>query len=59
MVASLREGQSLTLDEVVAHCTDKLGKFKIPKKLVITDQPLPRTPAGKVLKRLLREKIVN
>ncbi|MCP4628874.1 MAG: hypothetical protein GY850_36005 [bacterium] len=59
VVASLREGQSLTLDEVVAHCTDKLGKFKIPKKLVITDQPLPRTPAGKVLKRLLREKIVN
>jgi fatty-acyl-CoA synthase len=59
VVANLKEGQSLTLDEVVAHCTGKLGKFKIPRKLVITDQPLPRTPAGKVLKRLLREKIVN
>ncbi|MFQ5578651.1 MAG: long-chain fatty acid--CoA ligase, partial [Anaerolineae bacterium] len=56
VVARLKEGQSLTLDEVVAHCAGKLGKYKIPKKLVLTDQPLPRTPAGKVVKRVLREK---
>jgi len=54
-VARLKEGQPLTFEDVVAHCTGKLGKYKIPKKLVITDQPLPRNPTGKVLKRLLRE----
>lgn len=54
VVARLKQGQSLTLADVVAHCTGKLGKFKLPKKLVLTDQPLPRTPVGKVLKRLLR-----
>jgi fatty-acyl-CoA synthase len=58
-VARLKEGQSLTLDEVAAHCAGKLGKYKIPKKLVITDQPLPRNPAGKVLKRVLRDKMAG
>jgi len=58
-VARLKEGQSLTLDDVVTHCTGKLGKYKIPKKLVITDQPLPRNPTGKVLKRVLREKMAG
>lgn len=58
-MARLKEGQSLTLDEVAAHCTGKLGKYKIPKRLVITDQPLPRNPAGKVLKRFLREKMAG
>ncbi len=57
VVARLKEDQSLTLDDVVAHCTGKLAKFKIPKKLVITEEPLPRNPTGKVLKRFLREKM--
>ncbi|MFQ5401095.1 MAG: AMP-binding protein [Anaerolineae bacterium] len=57
VVARLKEGASLTLEEVVAYCTGKLAKFKIPKKLIITDQPLPRTAAGKVLKRAVREQV--
>ncbi len=56
-VARLKEGQSLALEEMIAHCTGKLGKYKIPKKLVITDQPLPRTPTGKMMKRILRERV--
>ncbi len=55
-VVRLKQGQSLTLGEVVAHCSGKLGKYKIPKKLVLTEEPLPRTPTGKLLKRVLREK---
>jgi acyl-CoA synthetase (AMP-forming)/AMP-acid ligase II len=50
------EGQALTLDEIVAHCSDRLAKYKIPKRLILTDEPLPRNPAGKLLKRVLREK---
>lgn len=59
VVARLKEGQSLTLDDVVAYCTGKLGKYKIPKRLIITDQPLPRNPTGKLLKRVLREKVAS
>lgn len=58
-VVRLKEGQSLTLDEVVAHCNSKLGKYKIPKRLVLTNEPLPRNPTGKLLKRVLRERHTN
>ncbi len=54
-VARLKEGETLTLEEVAAHCAGKLGRYKIPRKLVLIDEPLPRTPSGKVLKRALRE----
>lgn len=54
VVARLKEGQSLTMAEVVAHCQGRLARYKIPRQLVITDRPLPRSPAGKVLKRLLK-----
>ncbi len=57
LVARLKENESLTLDEVVDYCTGQLAKFKIPKKLIITDQPLPRTPTGKILKRVVREEV--
>ena len=49
----LQPGASLTLEELRAHCSGKLGGFKIPKKLVIYEA-LPRNPSGKVLKREIR-----
>ncbi|MCZ7533553.1 MAG: long-chain fatty acid--CoA ligase [Acidimicrobiia bacterium] len=55
VVARPTEGHTLTLDEVVAYCQGKLGRYKLPRKLIITDQPLPRSPTGKVLKRVLRD----
>ena len=55
MIARLKEGRSLTLDEVRAHCAGKLGKYKMPRKVILSDQPLPRNPTGKLLKRILRE----
>ncbi|MFO1218289.1 MAG: long-chain fatty acid--CoA ligase [Burkholderiaceae bacterium] len=58
MIGRLKEGQSLTLDEVQAYCAGKLGKYKIPKRLILSDQPLPRNPTGKLLKRVLRETFV-
>lgn len=45
-----------SLDEaaVLAHCNGKLARFKLPKRAVFVDA-IPRTPTGKVLKRVLRE----
>lgn len=44
------------LDEaaVLAHCSGKLARFKLPKRAVFVDV-IPRTPTGKALKRALRE----
>ena len=44
------------LDEaaVLAHCSGKLARFKLPKRAVFIDL-IPRTPTGKALKRALRD----
>jgi long-chain acyl-CoA synthetase len=46
------EGAQLTEDEVLAHCTERLARFKVPSVIEFTDA-LPRTPTGKVARRQL------
>jgi len=57
-VVALKPGNTLTLQELRAHCNGKLGGFKTPKRLVIRDA-LPRNPSGKVLKRELRSSLIS
>jgi fatty-acyl-CoA synthase len=49
-------GHGETLDEtaILTHCTNHLAKFKQPKIIRFVDT-IPKTPAGKVQKPLLRE----
>ncbi|RJP18455.1 MAG: long-chain-fatty-acid--CoA ligase [Candidatus Abyssobacteria bacterium SURF_5] len=47
-------GQSLTAEEIQRFCEGKLARYKIPKSVVFIDA-LPRNPAGKILKGVLRE----
>jgi fatty-acyl-CoA synthase len=49
-----RPGQPLTEDEVRDFVKGNLARFKVPRDIVFVDE-LPRNPAGKVLKRKLRE----
>ena len=52
-------GKSLTLEELQSFLADKLGRFKIPKYLVLIDA-LPRTQAsGKVQKFILKKSYGN
>jgi fatty-acyl-CoA synthase len=48
-----RPGQTLTKDELLAFCRDRLAGFKTPKYVVILDE-LPKNASGKILKRELR-----
>lgn len=50
----LKEGKAATENEIIDFCQGKLARYKIPKSVVFVDE-LPRTAAGKVLKRELRE----
>ncbi len=50
----LRPGRDLTPDEVVTFCRERLANFKVPRQVEFVPA-LPRNPAGKVLKRKLRE----
>jgi HIP---CoA ligase len=49
-----RPGQALDAGEVLAFCRERLANYKVPRQVVFRDS-LPRNPAGKVLKQLLRQ----
>jgi fatty-acyl-CoA synthase len=51
----VRDGQSLTEDEVKAYVKDNLANYKVPREVVFIDE-LPRNATGKVLKRELLER---
>jgi long-chain acyl-CoA synthetase len=48
------EGSTLDSKAVQAHVASRLARFKVPEIVAFTDEPLPRNPAGKILKNLLR-----
>ena len=50
-----KPGQTLTEEEVIEFCKDRLASYKKPRSVDFIDA-LPRNPAMKVLKRVLREK---
>jgi len=54
----VKKGHALSEEEVLAFCDGKLARYKIPKSVAFVDA-LPRTAAGKVLKRELRKQFVE
>ena len=50
----VKNNQSLTEEEIIAHCKENLTAYKVPKQIEFIDE-LPKTNVGKVLRRALRE----
>jgi long-chain acyl-CoA synthetase len=57
-VVQLRPGATVTDEELKAHVAERLAGFKVPVRFWFRDEPLPRNPAGKVMKRDLREELL-
>ena len=55
-VAALNKDCTLTLEELREFSGSQLAKYKLPLRLHIVDE-LPRNPAGKVLKFVLKEQL--
>jgi long-chain acyl-CoA synthetase len=53
-VVQLKEGSATNAGDLRTHCAGRLANFKVPEHVDLRDEPLPRNPAGKVLKNLLR-----
>ena len=55
-VIVVKQGQDLTEQQVIEHCSTHMAHFKAPKRVVFTDA-LPKNPSGKLLKRELRQTV--
>ena len=49
-----RQGQTIQPREIIEFCRGHLGRFEIPRRVQVLDS-LPKSAAGKILRRKLRE----
>ena len=54
-VIAVGDAGTVTPSAVLDACTTDLADFKVPRYLVVRDEPLPRNMSGKVLKRTLQD----
>jgi long-chain acyl-CoA synthetase len=52
---SLRPGERVDADELIAFCRERMAAYKYPRQIEFVDE-LPRTASGKVLRRVLRDR---
>jgi long-chain acyl-CoA synthetase len=52
-VLYLKAGGQVTPDEIRTYCKDRVAAYKYPRFVEIRDEPLPKGPTGKILKREL------
>jgi acyl-CoA synthetase (AMP-forming)/AMP-acid ligase II len=56
-VVVLHEGKKMEPKDVTAWCKGKIAGFKVPKNVyIIPDEEMPRSGAGKILHRILRDR---
>src|SRR5690606_15999342 len=55
-VVSVVRAPDLNIDELKEYLKQRLAPYKIPSRIVVTSEPLTRTPAGKPLRNLAAEK---
>jgi acyl-CoA synthetase (AMP-forming)/AMP-acid ligase II len=56
-IVVLHEGVDATEQEISDYCRGKVAGYKVPKKVIfIKDDEMPRSGAGKILHRMLRER---
>ena len=54
----VREGTVVGADELIEHCRSRIASYKKPRSVVIWPE-LPKSPAGKILRRTVREQEIE
>ncbi len=54
-IVVLVPGESVTAEDIIAHCRERIAGYKLPKSITFREEPLPLSGAGKVLKTELRK----
>jgi len=50
-----RKDPTLTAEQLLEHCRKHLTDYKLPKLIEFSEEPLPKTNLGKILRRQLRD----
>jgi long-chain acyl-CoA synthetase len=58
-VVQVRPGARITEQTLREHVAERLAAFKVPVRIEIRREPLPRNPSGKILKRQLKEELTG
>ena len=58
-IVVLKPGARATTEELQTHVRARLAGFNVPTHVWFRDEPLPRNPAGKILKRDLRDEVLG
>jgi long-chain acyl-CoA synthetase len=56
VVAAVKTSRRVEVDELIALVGDRLASYKRPNRVVFVDE-IPRLPSGKVLRRVLKERL--
>ena len=46
---------AVTAEQVTAHCRERLAGYKVPRQVIVQDQPLERMASGKIARRRIRD----
>lgn len=57
VVAPADAGAPPSLDDLLDFSAGQLARYKLPKRLVVTPEPLPRNATGKLLKHVIRDRV--
>jgi len=52
----LKPQMQLTAEALIKYCRESLANYKVPRHIEFSETDLPKSGAGKILKRLLRER---
>ena len=54
-MAIVHASRALTAKDIIEHCNARLANYKVPRYVVLRDEPLPRLATGKISKRDLKQ----
>jgi fatty-acyl-CoA synthase len=54
-VVMRKPGSQLTCEALLDFLSERVGRYKLPRLIEFTDEPLPKTGTGKIKKMLIRE----
>ena len=58
-VIVLRPERAVEAEDLMRHVAARLARFSVPTHIYFRSEPLPRNPAGKILKRQLRDEVTK